>query len=83
MLNDEICKARDELNKSIEEGKDYSIIYDLSVKLDKLIAKFYQIETNWEVGFFILGRSFFENFFYWGQSFFENIMLIIARIKDL
>ena len=23
MLNDEICKLRDELNKSIEEGKDY------------------------------------------------------------
>ena len=41
MLNDEICKLRDELNKSIEEGKDYSIIYDLSVKLDKLIADFY------------------------------------------
>ena len=25
MLNDEICKLRDELNKSIEEGKDYNI----------------------------------------------------------
>ena len=32
MLNDEICKLRDELNKSIEEGKDYEIIYNLSVK---------------------------------------------------
>ena len=41
MLNDEICKLRDKLNKSIEEGKDQSIIYDLSVKLDKLIADFY------------------------------------------
>ena len=42
MLNDEICKLRDELNKSIEEGKDYSIIYELSVKLDKLIAEYYK-----------------------------------------
>ena len=46
MLNDEICKLRDELNKSIEDGKDYSIIYDLSAKLDKLIAEYYKIETN-------------------------------------
>ena len=46
MLNDEICKLRDELNKSIEEGKDYSIIYDLSIKLDKLIAEYYKIKTN-------------------------------------
>ena len=43
MLNDEICKLRDELNKSIEDGKDYSIIYDLSVKLDKLIAEYYKL----------------------------------------
>ena len=43
MLNDEICKLRDELNKSIEEGKDYSIIYELSVKLDKLIAEYYKL----------------------------------------
>lgn len=41
MLNDEICKLRDELNKSIEEEKDYDYIYQLSVKLDDLIAKFY------------------------------------------
>lgn len=42
MLNDEICKKRDELNKSIIEGKDYSIIYKLSVELDELIAKYYK-----------------------------------------
>ncbi len=42
MLNDEICKLRDELNKSIEEEKDYSVIYELSVKLDKLIAEYYK-----------------------------------------
>ena len=42
MLNDEICKLRDELNKSIEQGEDYSVIYNLSVKLDELIAEFYE-----------------------------------------
>ena len=42
MLNDEICKLRKELNDSISSGKDYSIVYELSVKLDKLIAEFYK-----------------------------------------
>lgn len=41
MLNDEICKLRDKLNKSIEEGEDYSIIYKLSIELDELIASYY------------------------------------------
>ena len=41
MLNDEICKLRDKLNKSIEEGKDYSVIYKLSVELDELITSYY------------------------------------------
>ena len=45
MLNDEICKLRDELNKSIEEEKDYSVIYELSVKLDKLIAEYYKVKA--------------------------------------
>ncbi len=40
MLNDEICKKRDELNKSIEQGDEYSKIYKLSVELDELIAKY-------------------------------------------
>ena len=43
MLNDDICKKRDELNQSIAENKDYSIIYRLSVELDQLIAEFYNI----------------------------------------
>ena len=43
MINDKICKKRDELNKSIEEGKDYSIIYRISVELDELIDEFYRI----------------------------------------
>ena len=46
MLNDEICKLRDELNKSIEEGKDYDYIYELSVKLDDLIAEFYGVKEK-------------------------------------
>lgn len=42
MLNDEICKKRDELNNSIISGQDYSIVYKLSVELDELIAKYYK-----------------------------------------
>lgn len=42
MLNDDICRKRDELNQSIAENKDYSIIYRLSVELDELIAEFYR-----------------------------------------
>ena len=42
MLNDEICKLRDKLNKSIEQGDDYSDTYKLSVELDELIAEYYK-----------------------------------------
>ena len=42
MLNDEICKLRDKLNKSIEQGDDYNITYKLSIELDELIAKYYK-----------------------------------------
>lgn len=45
MLNDKICKKRDELNKSIELGEDYSKIYKISVELDELIDEFYKIST--------------------------------------
>lgn len=45
MINEEICKLRDKLNKSIEEEKDYEEIYKISVELDKLIAEYYKI-TN-------------------------------------
>lgn len=44
MLNDEICKKRDELNKSIEQGEEYSKVYKLSVELDELIAKYISSE---------------------------------------
>ena len=42
MLNDEICKLRDRLNKSIEQGDSYDITYKLSIELDELIAKYYK-----------------------------------------
>lgn len=42
MLNDEICKLRDKLNESIVTGKDYSVIYQLSIELDELIAEYYR-----------------------------------------
>ena len=45
MLNDEICKLRDKLNNSIEDGEEYSIIYRLSIELDDLIAEYYKDEN--------------------------------------
>ncbi|MCI9365117.1 MAG: aspartyl-phosphate phosphatase Spo0E family protein [Clostridia bacterium] len=45
MLNEKICKKRDELNKSIEEKKDYEEIYKLSVELDELIAEYYALKV--------------------------------------
>ena len=50
MLNDEICKLRDKLNKSIEEGKDYHIIYKISVELDELIASYYDKDNKKKTG---------------------------------
>ena len=46
MLNDEICKKREELNKSIEQHKDYAQIYKISAELDKLIVKYYKTLSN-------------------------------------
>ena len=46
MLNDEICNVRNELNKSIEQGRAYDTIYNISVKLDKLIEEFYSINVK-------------------------------------
>ncbi len=46
MLNDEICKKRDELNKSIENNDNYDKIYKISVELDELIAKYYMTEDS-------------------------------------
>ena len=41
MLNDEICKLREKLDESIRKNLDYSIIYQLSIELDELIAQYY------------------------------------------
>lgn len=46
MLNDKICKLREELNNSIQTGKDFKEIYKLSVELDELIAKYYNENGN-------------------------------------
>ena len=46
MLNDEICKLRDKLNKSIVDGEDYSKIYQISIELDKLIVNYYKTVQN-------------------------------------
>ena len=42
MIDEKINKKREELNKSIAENKDYSVIYKISVELDELIAQFYR-----------------------------------------
>lgn len=44
MLNEKICNLREELNNSIIEGKDYNIIYQLSIELDELIAQYYRTQ---------------------------------------
>lgn len=43
VINEEICKLREKLNKEIINGVDYKIIYKTSVELDKLIAKYYKV----------------------------------------
>ena len=42
MLNEEICRLRDKLNESIVTGQNYSVIYQLSIELDELIAEYYR-----------------------------------------
>lgn len=42
MLDEKICKLREELNKCISDGEDYSRIYKISLELDKLIAEYYK-----------------------------------------
>ena len=46
MLNEEICKLREQLNDSIINGDDYSVTYRISVELDQLIAEYYKIELD-------------------------------------
>ena len=42
MIEEEIRKIRDKLNKSIKDDENYEIIYNLSIELDKLIIKYYK-----------------------------------------
>ncbi len=44
MIDEKICILREKLNKSIQDGEDYNIIYDISVELDNLIAEYYKKE---------------------------------------
>ena len=46
MLNEKICSLREQLNGSIIEGKEYSIIYQLSIELDELIAQYYREQSE-------------------------------------
>ena len=40
MIDEKICKLREELNRSIQKGEDYDTIYTISIRLDKLIAEY-------------------------------------------
>lgn len=42
MLNEEICRLRNKLNESIVSGEDYSVVYQISIELDELIAEYYR-----------------------------------------
>ena len=46
MLNDKICNLREKLDESIRKNLDYSIIYQLSIELDELIAQYYMETKN-------------------------------------
>ena len=41
MINDEICRLRNELNNSIVRGEDYDKINRISIELDELITEYY------------------------------------------
>lgn len=49
LMDEMICKKRDMLNKSIEDGEDYDTILRLSVELDELIAEYYRIYKDGKV----------------------------------
>lgn len=46
MINDEICRLRNELNNSIVRGEDYDKIYKISIELDELITEYYLKEKR-------------------------------------
>jgi hypothetical protein len=46
VLEQKICRLRDELNQSLTEEKDYKITYQLSIELDELIAEYYRLKLK-------------------------------------
>jgi len=48
LINEKICKLRDKLNKSIENGDYYDKIYKLSTELDELIVKYYNEKKKYK-----------------------------------
>ncbi len=42
MLDKEINEMREKLNNAILKNEDYGIIYNISIQLDELIAKYYR-----------------------------------------
>ena len=46
MLNEEICKLRDKLNKCIIENENYETILKVSIELDDLISQHYKSKEN-------------------------------------
>ena len=46
MIEDEIKKLREKLNKSIADDEKYEIIYKLSIELDELISKYYIVKEK-------------------------------------
>ena len=46
MLDDEICRLRNKLNKVIEDNEDYEVIYNVSIALDELIVKHYKLQKE-------------------------------------
>ena len=45
MKKEELNELRKKLDDSIEKGEDYTVIYNLSVELDKLIAKYINVNS--------------------------------------
>lgn len=46
MLEEKIIYLREKLNKSIQDGEKYEKIYEISIELDDLIAKYYDLKNE-------------------------------------
>ena len=74
MLNDEICKLRDKLNKSIEQGEDYAITYKLSIELDELYSSRVKLS---------LGTDLFGQKLPRGTDLFGNFLNHIKKYSNI